>query len=356
MRVVVCGRGATDTRSPIWAHAVCSMRALGHEVVAFDPTSPGRSGLVRGGPEESLRRLLMETSPHLFVHFPTPGDLDPTLVREATTSSQSVAVAVHMGATMVDAPTRITDIETHLRFYDLVTVPDPDTYRSLLPLGDYRIRLLEPATHVPVFDSAVDIERGGVVVVGEPDDHAADMVRIIVDAGVEVSLYGAAWSLQADLEARSYPRVPYTEMGTVLASAGLVLEINPPVTVQSNLGISAWEAGPAQCVLDAASVATPSVALARPGIDAFFRPGTDIFTFERTAELADLVPMLLADTETLARTGEAALDRIRSRHLWTDRWVEFLAPFNVPDDDGELVVVIDDRPAAPAAPAPTLSV
>ncbi len=356
MRVVVCGRGATDTRSPIWAHAVCSMRALGHEVIAFDATSPGRSGLVRGGPEESLRRLLMETSPHLFVHFPTPGDLDPELVQEATTASQSVSVALHMGSTMVDAPTRTTDVETHLRFYDLVTVPDPDTYRTLLPLGDYRLRLLEPAAHVAVFDSAVDIGREGVVVVGEPDDVGADMVRTLVDAGVDVSLYGSGWSLQADLEPRSFPRVPYPEMGTILASAGLVLEINPPVTVLSNLGISAWETAPAQCVLDAASVATPSVVLARPGIDAFFTPGTDIFTFERTGELAELVPMLLADEETRSRVGEAALDRVRSRHLWTDRWIEFLAPFNVPDDDGELVVVIDEGTAEEESAASSLTV
>ncbi|NOX31437.1 MAG: glycosyltransferase family 1 protein, partial [Actinobacteria bacterium] len=202
---------------------------------------------------------------------------------------------------------------------------------------------IEPAVNSVVLDEAVVSTRAGVVVVGEPDDRSAAMVRSLVDRGVDVRMFGAGWSLIPDLEPHSFPRVGYPEMATVLAGAELVLELPIGTPVQSFARLSSWEAPLGQCVLDAAAVATPSLTLERAGVSALMTPGIDIATYATDEDLETLVPLLLADAEGLRAMGENASDTVRSRHLWTQRWEHLLAPFDCPDDDGEAVVV---KPAA----------
>lgn len=339
MRVVVCGRGAADARSSVWAHVTSSLRAHGYEVVAFDPTAPGGSGLVRGDAVASLRRLLADQKPHLLVHVPTPGDLSSADVRMLTSESETVAVALHMGSTFRDAPTRVADATDHLRDYDLVAVPDRWTAADLTAIGDYRLYCVEPAVHAPSLEDAVPGTRSGAVIVGEPDDRAADIARALLDIEVDLRLYGDGWASHPDLEPHSYDRVPYSEMGTVLAGAALLIETPLPVETQSLLLLSPWEAALSQCVFDAASVATPSLTLERAGVAAHMSSGENVLTYRRDADITTLVPMLLADAEALDIVGEAAADCVRAGHRWVDRWSELLAPFIQPDDDGEAVVV-----------------
>jgi len=339
MRVVVCGRGAVDARSATWGHVAASLRSLGYEVITFDPSSPERSGLVRGDVVGSLGKLLAEQRPHFLIHIPSPGDISPSDMRTLTAASETVAVALHTGCTIPDAPTRCTEASDHLRDYDLVAVPDQWTADRLADEGGYRIVCLEPAVHAPTLDTAVPSDRSGVVVIGEPDERGANIVRSIVDAGSEVRLYGDGWATHPDLESSCFGPLPYSELGTVLASASLLVELPISVATQSLLGISAWEADLGQSVFDAACVATPSLAMSRPGVDALFSPGETIYTYHDDCDLGDLVPMLLADTPNLVAVGQAAADQVRSSHRWTDRWIDLFKPFAQPDDDGEAVSV-----------------
>jgi len=345
MRVVVCGRGAVDARSAAWGHVAASLRSLGYEVITFDPSSPEKSGLVRGDAVGSLRKLLAEQRPHLLIHIPTPGDISPAEVGMLTAASETVAIALHTGCTFADAPTRCSEASEHLRDYDLVAVPDPWTAGRLADEGGYRLACLAPAVHAPTLDNAVSSGRSGVVVIGEPDERGAGIARAMIDAGVDVRLYGDGWREQPDLEANCFAPLPYPELGTVLASASLLVELPIPAETQSLLGISAWEADLGQSVFDAACVATPSLALSRPGVDAFFERGESVYTFHDDSDIGDLVPMLLADRSNLEAVGQAAADQVRSAHRWTDRWVDLLKPFAQPDDDGEAVSV---RPVAAA--------
>ena len=339
MRVVVCGRGAADTRSSVWAHVAGSLRAHGYEVLTFDPTMPSRSGLVRGDAVAALRALLVKQRPHLLVHVPTPGDLSPAEIRTITAASETVAVALHTGCRFPDAPTRCSDASDHLRDYDLVAVPDQWSAANLAVEGGYRLSCLEPAAHAPSLENAVHVKRSGVVVIGEPDDRSANIARSMIDADIDVRLFGEGWSHQPDLESHSFALVPYGELGSVLAGAALLVELPIPATTQSLLEISTWEAGLTQCVLDAACVSTPSLSLARPGVSAFLVPGESVFTYDSDDDVANLASMLLTDPTELQVVGEAAGDRVRASHRWTDRWIELLEPFVQPDDDGESVVV-----------------
>lgn len=349
MRVVVCGRGAADARRSVWAHITSSLRSHGYEVIAFDPTMPGGSGLVRGGAVASLRKLLAEHEPHLLVHVPSPGDLDPVDVRRLSADSETVTVALHMGSTFRDAPTRVSDAVDHLRDYDLVTVPDRWTAADLAAVGDYRLFCIEPAVHAPTLEDAVPTTRHGAVIVADAEDRAATIARALVDTGVDLRLYGNGWTTHPDLEPHSFGPVSYSEMGTVLASAALMIEMPLPARLGSELRLSPWEAGLSQVVYDAAAVATPTLTLERAGVEAHLCPGENVMTYRREADVTTLVPMLLADPAALEALGEAAADCVRADHRWATRWDDLLAPFLQPDDDGEAVIVrstSEDRTSA----------
>jgi len=353
MRVVVCGRGAADARSSVWAHVTSSLRAHGYEVVAFDPRSPERSGLVRGDVVSSLRKLLIEQQPHLLVHIPTPGDITPSDIREATSASETVAIALHTGTSFTEAPTRVAEASDHLRDYDLVTVPDRWIAAEMAAVGGYRLFCLEPGAHAPSLDDAVPGDRRGVVIVSEPDARGADIARSMVEAGIELRLVGRGWSEHPDLAPLSFERPSYSELGTILASAALVVELPLHVEVQSMLRVSAWEVGVGQSVFDAACVATPTLTLERPGVSAHFVPGESILTYRRDDDVANLASMILSGEAQLGAVGEAAADIVRSAHRWTDRWSDLLGPFAQPDDDGEAVVV---QPVGAASVLETVSI
>lgn len=340
MRVLVCGRGAADPRSAVSAHVAGSLRQLGHEVVTFDPMSAGQSGLIRSDAIGGLKHLLSTYGPHVLVHVPTPGDLSALEVRMATAETSTVAVALHMSTVFSDAVTRHRDVEEALHHYDLTAVCDPSLYERLSPLGGYRLSLLSPAAEVTVLDRAVEPDsRSGVVIVGEPDDRGADIARMVLEAGVDVRLYGSGWSLHPDLVEHSFARVAYSDLGTVLAGAELHLELPVHVGNQATAQISAWEAPVSQCTLDAAAVATPTLTLDRGGVSSVFTPGTDIATFVADSDVLQLIPMLLADQQSLREMGEAAADRVRSEALWSQRWSALFAPFASEDDDGEFISV-----------------
>ncbi len=351
MRVVVCGRGAADHRSALWTHVMGSLRHIGHEVVGFDPTSPGRGGTARGNTVDALRTVLARFEPELFVHVPTPGDLAASDVRRLTAESQSVSVALHMSTVLGDAVTRVGDVEEHLLDYDLVAVPDPSLAETLAEVGGYRLACLEGAVHTPALDDAVESDRHGVVIVGEPDDRGADIVRALVATGREVALYGSGWSLLPDLEPMSFPRLGHPELATALAGAELVVELPPTSASLSHARCSAWEVPVGQVVLEAAAVATPAITLERPAVASSMQPGIDIATYAADEDVPTLVSMLLSDPEGLREMGEAAADTVRRRHLWVQRWNTLLSPFECPDDDGEAVVrQAAATPAREAAP------
>lgn len=338
MRVVVCGRGAADHRSALWVHVMGSLRHLGHEVIGLDPTTPGRSGLVRGTAADALEAMLERFEPELFVHVPTPGDLDPRDVRRLTAATQTVSVALHASTTLGESVTCAGDAEEHLIDYDLVCVPDPVEAARLHEIAGYRVTCIEGAVHSPVLDEAVESDRRGVVVVGEPDDRGADVVRSIVESGVDVALFGSGWSLHADLEPLSFPRIGHPELATVLAGAELVVELPVPTSTLAQAKMSAWEAPVGQVVLEAAAVATPAITLERAGIAAAMTPGVDIATYATDGDISTLVSLLLSDEQGLREMGQRAADSVRAQHLWTQRWQTLLAPFECPDDDGELVI------------------
>jgi len=315
------------------------LRSYGYEVVAYDPRSPQSSGLVRGNSMSSLRSLLIEHRPHLLVHIPTPGDLSPAEIREATAASETIALALHTGTTFSEAPTRVSEAADHLRDYDLVAVPDKWTAAELAAEGSYRLFCLEPGAHAPSLDDAVPADRRGVVVVAEPDDRGASIARSMVEAGIDLRLVGHGWVDHPDLAPISLDPPSYSELGSILASAALLVELPLAVEQQSLVRLSAWESGVGQSVFDAACVATPSLTLERPGVDAHFGPGESILTYCREDDVARLVSIVLSDANLLSTVGEAAADLVRAQHRWSDRWSDLFGPFVQPDDDGEVVVI-----------------
>ena len=48
-------------------------------------------------------------------------------------------------------------------------------------------------------------------------------------------------------------------------------------------------------------------------------------TFQSSEDLADLVPVLVADKRELEKIGEAAWSRITAQHTWAQRWRSLFA-------------------------------
>ena len=50
-------------------------------------------------------------------------------------------------------------------------------------------------------------------------------------------------------------------------------------------------------------------------------------TFQSSEDLADLVPVLVADKRELEKIGEAAWSRVTAQHTWAQRWRSLFAPW-----------------------------
>src|SRR4051794_27874883 len=71
MRLLICGSGAEDARSPLWGHVVASLLRLGHVVETFDADAATRNDR-DGDPLPALRWLLDETRPQLVLTVDPP--------------------------------------------------------------------------------------------------------------------------------------------------------------------------------------------------------------------------------------------------------------------------------------------
>lgn len=342
MRILVIGHGWHDPAGPVVSQITDSLRFLGHEVVVVDVTGD------RGADAQRVRHGLERFGPDLLIQIPTERALDAPLVRELTTDTDTVAVAIHRGPTCTGAPTDLSLVGDDLRDYDLVSVPDQATFADHEAEGTFRLSLLQPAVHVPAFDSVVASERRGLVIAGPADPANIDLVAAL-DGLDHVTTLGPGWDeLQLDIDTAA--GLDASSRGTLLAGARLVVELSCSLMHQSATERHPCELGLSETVLEAAAVGTPSVVLDRPGVRELLEPGTEVLTCESATDLVALVPMLMTSPDELALVGDAAWHRVTSEHTWANRWDALFGPWVDPHetDDNEDVRLVAAQESLPA--------
>ncbi len=313
MRIVVTGYGVDVSESPLRSQIAEPLRFLGHEVIAVAPTSA------------AIKWGLNRYCPEMLVVVPAAGVPDRNEIRMLTAASETVAVCLHTGPSLQGATTDLSVLDDDLRAYDLVAVPDLQTFDEYEDLGTFRLSLLEPAVHPPALMNFVPSERRGIVVVGDSDPGNIDVV-LNIDHLDDVVVMGEGWT-DLPLEVSTVDNLPLPERATLFAGAHLLVELPASLAHQSAVKKSVFELGLSTAVYEAAVVGTPSLVQARPAVEHVLEPGQEIITFQSTSDLGQLIPLLLADHQETTEIGEAAWSRVTADHTWAQRWRSFLEPW-----------------------------
>jgi len=313
MRIVVTGYGVDAPESPVRLQVADPLRFLGHEVVAVAPT------------KAAIKWGLDRYSPEMLIVIPSAGAPDREEIRALTAASETVALCLHIGPTLQGATTDLSALSDDLREYDLVAVPDLQTFDEYANLGTFRLSLIEPAVHPPALMNFVPSERRGVVVVGDADPENIDVVMGL-DHLDDVVVMGEGWS-ELPLDVSVIAALPLPERATLFAGAHLLVELPVSLAHQSQVRKSFFELGLSNSVYEAAVVGTPSLVQARAAVGHVLVPGDEIVTFQSSEDLAHLVPVLIADKQELEKIGEAAWSRVTAEHTWAQRWRSFFEPW-----------------------------
>jgi hypothetical protein len=289
------------------------LRFLGHEVVAVAPT------------KAAIKWGLDRYSPEMLIVIPSAGAPDREEIRALTAASETVALCLHIGPTLQGATTDLSALSDDLREYDLVAVPDLQTFDEYANLGTFRLSLIEPAVHPPALMNFVPSERRGVVVVGDADPENIDVVMGL-DHLDDVVVMGEGWS-ELPLDVSVIAALPLPERATLFAGAHLLVELPVSLAHQSQVRKSFFELRLSNSVYEAAVVGTPSLVQARAAVGHVLVPGDEIVTFQSSEDLAHLVPVLIADKQELEKIGEAAWSRVTAEHTWAQRWRSFFEPW-----------------------------
>ena len=313
MRIVVTGYGVDIPESPLRSQIAEPLRFLGHEVVAVAPTSA------------AIKWGLDRYSPEILVVVPAAGIPDRNEIRALTAASETVAICLHTGPSLEGATTDLSVIDDDLREYDLVAVPDLQTFDEYEALGTFRLSLIEPAVHPPALMNFVSSERRGIVVVGNSDPENIDAVMSI-DHLDDVVVMGEGW-MDLPLEVSAVDTLPLPERATLFAGAHLLVELPASLAHRSVVKKSVLELGLSTAVYEAAVVGTPSLVQGRAAVEHVLEPGKEIITFQSPSDLGQLIPLLLADHQETNKIGEAAWSRVTADHTWAQRWRTFLEPW-----------------------------
>jgi len=321
MRILVTGYGVDATDSPLRFQVADPLRFLGHEVVAVAPT------------EEAIRWGLDRYSPEILVVLPSAGVPDRSKVRSLTAGSGTVAVCLHTGPSLIGASTDLSELTDDIREYDLVTVPDRQTFDDYASLGTFRLSLMEPAVHPPAVLKAVSSERKGFMIVGDADPENIDAV-IALDHLDDIVVMGKGWA-EVPLNISVVEPLPLPDRATLFAGASLVVELPPPLVHQSAVVRSPYELGLSSAAYEAAVVGTPAVVQDRPAVSQAFSPSIEIITYKSLHDLHQLLPMLLSDVAELEKIGEAAWSRVTAEHTWSRRWRSLLETWVIEPEVGK---------------------
>ena len=137
---------------------------------------------------------------------------------------------------------------------------------------------------------------------------------------------GEGWS-ELPLNVSIVDVMPLPERATLFAGARLLVELPVSLAHQSRVRKSFFELGLSNSVYEAAVVGTPALVQARAAVDKVLAPGEEIVTFQSSEDLADLVPVLVADKRELEKIGEAAWSRVTAQHTWAQRWRSLFSPW-----------------------------
>ena len=313
MRIVVTGYGVDAPESHLRLQVADPLRFLGHEVVAVAPT------------KAAIKWGLDRYSPEILIVIPAAGVPDREEIRALTSASETVALCLHTGSSLQGAVTDLGGLSDDLREYDLVAVPDLQTFDEYTNLGTFRLSLMEPAVHPPALMNFVPSERRGAVVVGDADPTNIDAVMSF-DHLDDLVVVGDGWS-ELPLNVSTVDAMPLPERATLFAGARLLVELPVSLTHQSQVRKSFFELGLSNSVYEAAVVGTPALVQARAAVDKVLAPGEEIVTFQSSEDLADLVPVLVADKRELEKIGEAAWSRVTAQHTWAQRWRSLFSPW-----------------------------
>ena len=344
MRMLVVGCGSRDRGALFHDQLVESLRFLGHEVVTLASDQAVDT--------QRLATTLNRYEPDVLVHVPTAGGPSAAMIREATKASGTVSLCLHRGRACEVAPTRLDDLLVDLHQYDLVAVPDGHTYEAfggdVLP----HLSVVPGAVHLPGLAKVVPSDRRGVVFVGAADPANVDVIAALENLD-EVVVVGPGWD-EVPLGIHRVEPTSLIELGTVLAGAQLMVELPVSLEHQSAQRCSHHETSLCDEVLIAAAVGTPSIVIARPGVDELLVSGDEVVTCETAEDLVSLVPMLLASADALALVGDAAWDRVTREHSWASRWTTVFDRWVDPhetDADEDVRRVRSDAPAPAAVPS-----
>lgn len=348
MRIVVSSRGAEDMLGLARLTLVASLRAEGHQVMGVDPRSHGDTASAR---TDAVVTALRGFGADLVVVVPSPGDLDLGRLRSATIELDVLTMAVHLGPTGGEAVTRLADVPDHVTDFDLVAVPHDHAYENFSAWGRHGLIELRPAVAPAVLDDApaAAITTHAVVCVGDADPHNANVVRSLVEVGLDVGVVGRGWEHHADLRLRATVRCSVQERSARLAAASIAVELPPTLAQLSEADAAFEECLLTQGALDAAALGTPVVAIRRPGIDRHLTENDEVLVAERAADLPDLVRLVMSDPDELAAVGLAAQTRLRVDHRWDARWSELREWFGIDAPDAppatagvSVVVAVDE--------------
>lgn len=276
MRFLIAGRGAEDGRSPLWGHAVRSLGSLGHKVFEIDPAQAAVCD-PEGDPTVQHQWALRETRPDRVIVAPITDD----------------DVAFGAFAEEQGFDTLYVNIE------------------ELCPAGSRGVPVraavwtdVVPEHFAPRYD---------VIVCGDASPLRATLVDALLQARLDVRVYGRGWQQFEQVKRIWNGPLPYPVAARHLRKARVVAAL--PFEIEAR-----GSAGPITAALEAAAVGRPCVA----PHEAVERLGGHAVAFTDANDIVSSVRNVLDAGDEAETRANLAAEHVRFNHSWHARWTELV--------------------------------
>lgn len=323
MRILVIGPTDPDSFADNAAHA---LRRMGHDVVLGGPARP------QGGPQKAQNAL------HVVANLVTRLDIrlqdrlvrhgrsfrpDLVLTLDASLRPATVRGLAAAGAkTALWFPDAVSNMGRHEMFlagYDRIYFKNPQLVEQLTQVQGLPVRYLPEASnpdwHRPVGAYGTDPT---IVLAGNIHPTRAILLERLLDAGIPLTLYGAA--LPAWIDA---PRLRRIHTGRSVVREEKARTFRGARGVLNNLHPAEF-AGSNCRLFEATACGAVVLTERRHGMDALFAPGRELLEFSTFEELVVQCRQLLAGPDFGAPIADAAARRAAAEHTYAQRLTAML--------------------------------
>lgn len=184
MKIVVVGAGVEDSRTPAWGAVVRSLRHRGHDVFAFDPWEAERLA-VRGTPGDQAEWVLAQQAPERIILLPSGNPLE-VAIRDFAAGGGSELVTLNV---------------------EELSSGECDRAPGWFAGG---------APQLETAPSRVD-----VVAMGDHSPEREAWALALVEAGIDLRVYGTGWGDLPAFWKRAMSPVPYSFLPQVFEASNV---------------------------------------------------------------------------------------------------------------------------------------